>query len=155
MLKVGVAEAPERLAMLLEERKVMERQISNLQRQLAAGNAAAAGVEEVAGLRLATRNLGDTAPRELKGLAETILKQGNTDVVVLISTAGDKGSVVAAVTPEKVETVDAVALVKAASVAMGGKGGGGRRDMAQAGGPNASAVEEAFTAVRETLTAKA
>ncbi|MFT9141755.1 alanine--tRNA ligase, partial [Acetobacter orientalis] len=155
MLKVGVAEAPERLAMLLEERKVMERQISNLQRQLAAGNAAAAGVEDVAGLRLATRNLGDTAPRELKGLAETILKQGNTDVVVLISTAGDKGSVVAAVAPEKVETVDAVALVKAASVAMGGKGGGGRRDMAQAGGPNAGAVEEAFTAVRETLTTKA
>lgn len=154
MMKVSIAEAPERLAMLLDERKTMERQISNLQRQLAAGNAASAGVEEVGGLRLATRNLGDTAPRELKGLAETILKQGNTDVVVLISTAGDKGSVVAAVAPEKVETVDAVDLVKAASVAMGGKGGGGRRDMAQAGGPNAGAVEEAFTAVRAALAPK-
>ncbi|GAA08756.1 alanyl-tRNA synthetase [Acetobacter tropicalis NBRC 101654] len=155
MMKVSVADAPERLALLLEERRTMERQISQLQRQLAAGNAASAGVEDVGGVRLASRNVGDTAPRELKGLAETILKQGNADVVVLISTAGDKGSVVAAVAPETVEKVDAVALVRAASVAMGGKGGGGRRDMAQAGGPNAGAADAALTAVREALAGAA
>lgn len=151
MLKVGVAEAPERLALLLEERRAMERQISALQRKLAAGSVESAGVEQVGAARLATRNVGETAPRELKGLAETILKQGNADVVVLISTADGKGSVVAAVAPALTEKVDAVALVRAASVAMGGKGGGGRRDMAQAGGPDAGAADAAFAAVRETL----
>lgn len=151
MMKVGAAEAPERLATLLEERKLMERQISHLQRQLAAGTATAAGVETIGAIRLATRNVAETPARELKGLAETILKQGNADVVVLISTAEGKGSVVAAITPEWAEKADAVALVRAASAAMGGKGGGGRRDMAQAGGPDAGAADAAFDAVRATL----
>ena len=154
MMKVSVSDAPERLATLLEERRIMEKQISQLQRQLAAGNAVSAGTETVAGVRLAVRNVGDTAPRELKGLAETILKQGETDVVVLISTAGGKGSVVAAVAADKTEELDAVALVKAASIAMGGKGGGGRRDMAQAGGPDADAADAAFEAVRQILSEK-
>lgn len=151
MMKVGVTDAPERLALLLEERRTMERQISALQRKLAAGSVESAGVEQVGAARLAARNVGETAPRELKGLAETILKQGNADVVVLISTADGKGSVVAAVAPALTEKVDAVALVRVASAAMGGKGGGGRRDMAQAGGPDAGAADAAFTAVRETL----
>lgn len=151
MMKVSVADAPERLAAVLEERRQMEKQIAHLQRQLATGNVAAAGVDKIGAARLATRNVGETPPRELKGLAETILKQGNADVVVLISTADGKGSVVAAVGPEMVEKVDAVALVRAASAAMGGKGGGGRRDMAQAGGPDAQAADAAFAAVREAL----
>ncbi|MBO1323793.1 alanine--tRNA ligase [Acetobacter sp. TBRC 12305] len=151
MMKVGLAEAPERLASLLDERRAMERQIANLQRQLATGTVAAAGVEQIGAIRLATRNVGETPPRELKGLAETILKQGNADVVVLISTAEGKGSVVAAVAPAFADKADAVALVRAASVAMGGKGGGGRRDMAQAGGPDGQAADAAFAAVRETL----
>jgi alanyl-tRNA synthetase len=151
MMKVGVNEAPERLASLLEERRAMERQIAHLQRQLATGSVAAAGVEQVGAFRLATRNVGETPARELKGLAETILKQGEADVVVLISTAEGKGSVVAAVAPAQAEKADAVALVRAASVAMGGKGGGGRRDMAQAGGPDGQAADAAFAAVREAL----
>jgi alanyl-tRNA synthetase len=151
MMKVGVNEAPERLASLLEERRAMERQIAHLQRQLATGSVAAAGIEQVGAFRLATRNVGETPARELKGLAETILKQGEADVVVLISTAEGKGSVVAAVAPAQAEKADAVALVRAASIAMGGKGGGGRRDMAQAGGPDGQAADAAFAAVREAL----
>lgn len=151
MMKVGVNEAPERLASLLEERRAMERQIAHLQRQLATGSVAAAGVEQVGAFRLATRNVGETPARELKGLAETILKQGEADVVVLISTAEGKGSVVAAIAPAQAEKADAVALIRAASVAMGGKGGGGRRDMAQAGGPDGQAADAAFAAVREAL----
>jgi alanyl-tRNA synthetase len=151
MMKVSVADAPERLATLLEERKAMERQIANLQRQMATGSVAAAGVEKVGAARLATRNVGETPARELKGLAETILKQGEADVVVLISCAEGKGSVVAAVAPALTEKVSAVTLVKAASVAMGGKGGGGRPDMAQAGGPDGAAADAAFAAVRDVL----
>lgn len=67
MMKVSVADAPERLATLLEERKAMERQIANLQRQMATGSVAAAGVEKVGAARLATRNVGETPARELKG----------------------------------------------------------------------------------------
>lgn len=72
-------------------------------------------------------------------------------MVVLISCAEGKGSVVAAVAPALTEKVSAVTLVKAASVAMGGKGGGGRPDMAQAGGPDGAAADAAFAAVRDVL----
>ena len=154
LLKVNTAQAPERLATLLEDYKTLERQFQQLQRQKAADTASVAKIENINSFRLATSHVGETPAQELKGLAETILKQGNADIVVLISTIGGKGSVVAALTKdllEKTEKADAVALVRAASVAMGGKGGGGRRDMAQAGGPNAHAVEAAFDAVRATL----
>ncbi|MDG6094524.1 alanine--tRNA ligase [Acetobacter sp. AN02] len=148
MLKVNAPEAPERLAVILEERRVMEKQISDLQRKLAAGDSAATRAETLAGIPVALRNVGDTPARELKGLAETIGKQIGTGVTALISTSDGKGSVVVHVNPELPEALDAVTLVRLASEALGGKGGGGRRDMAQAGGPDAAKADAALGAIR-------
>lgn len=153
MMKVTVAEAPERLATLLDERKAMERRIADLQRKLAMGSAETTAVETIAGVPFSGRNLGETPARELKGLAETIGKQIGEGVVALVSTADGKGSVVVAVNPALSEKLDAVTLVRAASVALGGKGGGGRRDMAQAGGPEADKVDAALDAVRAGIIA--
>lgn len=153
MLKVTVAEAPERLATLLEERKLMERKISDLQRKLAAGGSDATKVEKIAGISFAGRNVGETPAKELKGLADTIGKQIGEGVVALVSTADGKASVVVAVNPALPEGIDAVSLVKAASAALGGKGGGGRRDMAQAGGPDVGAADAALNAVRAGIEA--
>ncbi|MBO1359666.1 alanine--tRNA ligase [Acetobacter sacchari] len=153
MLRVNAAEAPERLATILEERKAMEKRIADLQRKLAAGGTEAAGVETIAGVPFAGRNIGDTPARELKGLAETIGKQIGVGVVALVSTADGKGTVVVSVNPELPEAIDAVALVRAASAALGGKGGGGRRDMAQAGGPDVGAADAALDAVRAGIVA--
>ncbi len=153
MLRVPPAEAPERLAVLLDERKVMERQISDLQRKLASGSQSAASIVEINGIRLDARNVGELPPKELKPLADSLRKEIGSGVIALISTADGKGSIVVAATPDLAEKVDAVTLVRAASAAMGGKGGGGRRDMAQAGGPDTSKVEAALDAVRAAMQA--
>ncbi|AQS88331.1 alanyl-tRNA synthetase [Neoasaia chiangmaiensis NBRC 101099] len=151
LLKSTVAEAPDRLAALVEERRNLERQVSELQRRLATG-AAETGNETINGVTLAARDLGDVSPRELKGMAEAIGKQIGSGIVALVSSADGKGSVVIALTPDLTERFDAVALVREASAVMGGKGGGGRRDMAQAGGPDANA-EAVFDMLRKTLSA--
>ncbi|QHC34518.1 alanine--tRNA ligase [Komagataeibacter xylinus] len=151
MLRVPAAEAPERLAVVLEERKAMERQISDLQRKLASGSQAAASIVEIGGIRLDARNVGELPPKELKPLADSLRKEIGSGVIALVSTADGKGSIVVAATPDLAEKVDAVTLVRAASAAMDGKGGGGRRDMAQAGGPDISKADAALEAVRTAL----
>ncbi|MFS3134671.1 alanine--tRNA ligase [Gluconacetobacter sacchari] len=151
MLRVSAAEAPERLAVILEERRVMERQISDLQRKLASGGGDGATIETIAGIGFIARNVGDLPARELKALADSLRQQVGSGVVALVSTADGKGSVVVSVTADLTERFDAVELVRAASAAMGGKGGGGRRDMAQAGGPDVARADSALDAVRQAL----
>ncbi|CDG39471.1 MULTISPECIES: alanine--tRNA ligase [Asaia] len=151
LLKATIAEAPDRLAALVEERRALERQVSELQKRLATGQADSAS-ESINGVTFVPRDLGDVAPRELKNMAEAITKQIGSGVVALISTAEGKGSVVVAVTKDLNDRFNAVDLVRLASAEMGGKGGGGRPDMAQAGGPqpNSDAV---FDSLRKTLSA--
>ena len=104
-------------------------------------------------MRLAARNLGDVPARDLKGLAEAIGKQVGSGVVALVSTADGKASIVVGVSPDLAGRLDAVDLVRRASAAVGGKGGGGRPDLAQAGGPDGARAEEALAAVRAALAA--
>ncbi|WP_200306704.1 alanine--tRNA ligase, partial [Paracraurococcus ruber] len=133
-LRVAPGEVPTRVAALLEERRRLEREVSDLRKQLATGGGGAA-VETINDLRVALRNLGEVPARDLKGLAEAILKGGTADVVALVSTAEGKASIVAGLAEGAKGRADAVALVRAAAAAVGGKGGGGRPEMAQAGGP--------------------
>jgi alanyl-tRNA synthetase len=151
-LKASPAELPERVASLVEDRRRLERQVAELQRKLATGGAAAE-IETVAGVKFSARNLGDVAPKELKSIAEAIGKQLEEGVVALVSTAEGKASVVVGVTPSLTSRFNAVDLVRAASAAMGGKGGGGRPDMAQAGGPSADQADVALAAVRTAMEA--
>ncbi|WP_122039393.1 alanine--tRNA ligase [Asaia bogorensis] len=151
LLKATIAEAPDRLAALVEERRALERQVSELQKRLATGQADSAS-ESINGVTFVPRDLGDVAPRELKNMAEAITKQIVSGVVALISTAEGKGSVVVAVTKDLNDRFNAVDLVRLASAEMGGKGGGGRPDMAQAGGPQPNS-EAVFDSLRKTLSA--
>ena len=151
-LRASPLEAPERVAALVEDRRKLERQLADLQRKLATGGGGAA-VEEVNGVKLAARNLGEVPARDLKSLAETIGKQIGSGVVVLVSTAEGKASIVVGVSPDLTSRFSAVDLVRAASVAVGGKGGGGRPDLAQAGGPQATRADDALGAVRVALAA--
>ena len=150
LLKATVAEAPDRLAALVEERRALERQVSELQKRLATGQADSAS-ETINGVTFVPRDLGDVAPRELKNMAEAITKQIGSGIVALISTAEGKGSVVVAVTKDLNERFNAVDLVRLASAEMGGKGGGGRPDMAQAGGPQPNS-EAVFESLRKTIS---
>jgi alanyl-tRNA synthetase len=151
-LKVPAHEVPARIATLLEDRRKLEREVAELRRKLATGGAASE-VEQVGDLRVALRDLGEIPPRDLKGLAEAILKGGTADIVALVSSAEGKASIVVAVGEAAKGKADAVALVRAASAAVGGKGGGGRPDMAQAGGPDGAKSAEALAAIREALAA--
>jgi alanyl-tRNA synthetase len=151
-LRASPAEVPDRVAALIETAKRLERQVSELQKKLATGGGAAE-IEEVGGIRLAARNLGEVPARELKGLAEAIGKQIEGGVVALVSTAEGKASIVVGVSPDLTARFSAVDLVRAASAAVGGKGGGGRPDLAQAGGPDAERADEALAAVRGLLAA--
>ncbi len=149
LLKVTPAEAPARLAALLEERKALNAQISSLQHKLATGEGSASS-ETVNGVTLAARFLEDVSPKDLKGLADGLLKQISSGVVALISGANDRGSIVIAVSKDLTDRFDAVKLAREASALMGGKGGGGRPDMAQAGGSE-PAADAVFAMLRKTL----
>ena len=152
LLRASPADVPERVAAVLDERRKQDRQISDLQRKLATGGSAA-GVEEVNGVKLAARNLGEVPARDLKGLADAIGKQIGSGVVALVSTAEGKASIVVGVSQDLTKRFNAVELVRAASAAVGGKGGGGRPDMAQAGGPDGGQADAALAAVRGALSA--
>ncbi|WP_207540806.1 alanine--tRNA ligase [Sabulicella rubraurantiaca] len=151
-LKASPAEIPARVSALIEERRKLERELAETRKKLATGGAAAE-VETLAGLRVALRDVGEVPARDLKGLAEAILKSGTADVAALVSGEGGKASIVVGVGEAAKGKADAVALVRAGAAAVGGKGGGGRPDMAQAGGPEAAKAAEALAAIRAAISA--
>ncbi len=151
-LRTSPSDVADRVTALLEGNRKLERQVIELQRKLATGGGGAE-LEEVNGVHLAARNLGEVPARDLKGLAEAIGKQIGSGVVALVSTADGKASIVVGVSPDLTHRLSAVDLVRAASAAVGGKGGGGRPDLAQAGGPEGGRADDALAAVRGALAA--
>ncbi len=149
-LRAAPAEVPDRIAALLEDRRKLQAQVAELQKKLATGGGAAAA-EDIGGIMLTARNLGEVPANDLKGLADAIGKQQESGVVALVSTAEGKASIVVAVSADLTGRISAVDLVRAASAAVGGKGGGGRPDLAQAGGPDGAKADEALAAVRAAL----
>ncbi len=152
ILRANPAEVPERITQLQEDRRRLERQVVELQKKLATGGAATE-IEQHGGVSLAARNLGDIPAKDLKGVAEAIGTDMGSGVVAVISTAEGKASIVVRVSSDLVDRFNAVDLVRRASAAVGGKGGGGRPDLAQAGGPDGTAADAALNAVRQALAA--
>ena len=139
------------MAQLLEERKKSERDVSQLRRKLAAGTGAASDGDVINGVNFVGRLLEDTPARELKSMADDIKSSMQNAVICLVATEAGKVSVVVAVTDDLTDTKSAVDLVRLGSAALGGSGGGGRPDMAQAGGPNADNAQAAIDAVAAAL----
>jgi alanyl-tRNA synthetase len=162
-LKVQPAELPARIAALLEERKKLERELSEARRALALGGGAAAGgaaangsgAKEVNGIKLATRLLEGVPARELKGLADDLKKQIGSGVIVIVATHEGKAANLVAVTDDLSKRFDARELLKAGVAALGGQGGGGRADMAQGGGPAVDRGPAALAAIEEALRSRA
>ena len=98
-LRTAPAEVPERIAAMLDNNRKLERQVADLQKKLATGGAASV-VEDIGGIKLSARNLGEVPARDLKGLADAIGKQEGSGVVALVSTADGKASIVVAVSPD-------------------------------------------------------
>jgi alanyl-tRNA synthetase len=155
LLKTTTADAPDRLAALLEERRKLERDLADARRKLAIGGGeSVSAVREVSGVRFFGRAVSGVEMKDLKSLADDAKKQVGSGVVAIVGVGEDgKAGVVVGVTEDLTGRFDAVALVRAACEALGGKGGGGRRDMAQAGGPDGGKAEEALAAIESRLAA--
>jgi len=118
------------------------------------GSSAGAGgdVTEIKGVKVMARVLKGVAANDLKPLADEGKKTLGSGIVVLVATSEDgKGAVVAGVTADLTSKFNAVDLVKAGAAAMGGKGGGGRPDMAQAGGPDGAKADDALAAIKALI----
>jgi alanyl-tRNA synthetase len=152
LLKVAPDQLAGRVAQLVEDRKKVERDISQLRRKLAAGGGGGGnGSSVVNGINFVGRLLEETPARELKSMADEIKSSVENAVICLVATDAGKASIVVAVTADLAGKKSAVDLVKIGSAALGGGGGGGRLDMAQAGGPDASKAAEALKAVSAAL----
>jgi alanyl-tRNA synthetase len=155
VLRVGPADLPARIAAMVEERRKLERELSDVRKKLATGGgggaAAAAQAKTISGIAFSGRVLADVPGKDLKGIADEMKKQIGSGVIALISTMEGKANVVVGVTDDLVGKISAVDLVRAGSAAVGGKGGGGRPDMAQAGGPEGNKAAEALQAIETEL----
>ncbi|MBO0662761.1 alanine--tRNA ligase [Jiella sp. MQZ9-1] len=153
-LKVAQSEVADRLDAVVEERRRLERELTEAKKKLALVGDGASGdapVKEVAGTTFVGRVLDGVSAKDLKGLADETKAQIGSGVVAFVAVAEGKASVVVAVTADLTDRFDAVALVRAASAAIGGKGGGGRPDMAQAGGPDGDKAADAIAAVETAM----
>ena len=153
-LKAAPADLEERIGALLEERRAMERELAGLRRQLGAGGARTADdSREIAGVKVIARLLEGVRGRELRALADDARRQLASGIVVLVAIADGKAALVAAVTDDLTGRFDAVDLVRAGVASLGGRGGGGRRDMAQGGGSDADGAAAALERVLERVAA--
>ncbi len=152
-LKASPAEIPVRIDALMDDRKRLDREVSELRRKLAVGETGGTPAKQINGVTLVARTPSDVPSKDLKPMADALKKQTPGAVIVLASGFEGKLSVVVSVAEELVDRFDAVDLVRIAAEAAGGKGGGGRPDMAQAGAPDASRANDAVSAVEQKLTA--
>jgi alanyl-tRNA synthetase len=165
-LKVAPAEARARLGSLLDERKRLERELAEAKKKLALGGVggggagggadATAGPEEVAGVKLIARVAPGVSGKDLRTLIDQAKSQLGSGVAAFVAVSEDgKAAVAVGVTEDLAGRLDARELVKAGAAAVGGKGGGGRPDMAQAGGPDGAQAEAALAAIRAALESAA
>ncbi len=153
-LKVAPAKVGDRVTALLEERKKLEQELSSTRKKLAlagSGPAQNDDVETIGNCQFMARVLDGINPKELRGLMDDAKQKLKSGVIVLVAVNDGKAGISVGVTPDLTDSLNAVELVKAASAAVGGKGGGGRPDMAQAGGPDGSKADAAVQAVRQAL----
>jgi len=159
-LKTRPEDLPTRLAALVDGQRRIERELSDARKALAlagsdanSGNAAVDETREVGGIKMIGRVLNGVPGKDLKGMADEFKKKMGSGVVALIGIEDGKASAVVGVTDDLSKTFSAVDLVKAGVVALGGKGGGGRPDMAQGGGPDAAKASDALRAIEAAVGA--
>ncbi len=153
ILKSDFNNLESRIKQLLEEKKKLENDIFNLKKNFANSKAAdnPNSFETVNGIKYVARTVPDVHPKELKAFIDEINKTLGSGIVVLATNKDDKASIVVGVTKDLTDKYSAVDLVKIGSAAVGGQGGGGRPDMAQAGGPNGDKIVEAFEAIKKAI----
>ncbi|MEB3701395.1 Alanine--tRNA ligase [Candidatus Bealeia paramacronuclearis] len=144
-----------KVSALLEDKKKLERDIQNMRQQLVKGGASggSSDIQKIGDFSYVSRQLKDVPAKDLKPIVDGLKEEIRSGIVVVASDAEGKVSLVVGVTADLTSRFSAVDLIREASPALGGQGGGGRADIAQAGGPNASGIPEAFKRLEERLRA--
>ena len=154
-LKASPEEAVDRVAILVEERKKLERELTEAKKALAlagdGGGAKATETETIGEVAFAGQVIQGLHPKELRGLVDQAKKQLSSGVSALVAVNDGRATVAVGVTDDLTERFSAVDLVQAGVAAVGGKGGGGRPDMAQGGGPDGAKADDAIAAIRAVL----
>ncbi|NQZ14271.1 MAG: alanine--tRNA ligase [Alphaproteobacteria bacterium] len=152
ILKTSPSEVTKRVRALSDEKKKLEQEIANLRKTIATGGGSSNDdVKEINGVKFIGKVLEDFPAKDLKGMADDLKKKLGSGVVALIATNEGKASIVVGVTNDLTDQINAVDLVKLGAEALGGKGGGGRPDMAQAGGANPAAANDAVEIIEKKL----
>jgi alanyl-tRNA synthetase len=154
-MNAPVAEVTTRAAALVAERKRLERDLSEAKKKLAIGGGksdGADGVRTVGDIKLMARSVEGIELKDLRGLADEGKKKVGSGIVAIVGVTGEgKAGLVVGVTPDLTERFNAVDLARKGAEALGGKGGGGRPDLAQAGGPDGSKADAALAAIEAAL----
>ena len=154
LLRTTPDDVEARVAALLDERRKLERELAEAKKALALGGGTGGAVsadEDIGGIKFAGQVLDGLDPKELRGLLDQAKQRLESGVAVIIAVNDGKASIAAAVTDDLTGKVSAVDLVRAGVAALGGKGGGGRPDMAQGGGPDGASAAAALDAVRAVM----
>ncbi|MBX3513604.1 MAG: alanine--tRNA ligase [Xanthobacteraceae bacterium] len=157
-IKSPVGEVGQRVEALLDERKKLERDLADARKKLAMGGGGKSGsddaIRSVGDVKFFARAVEGIEIKDLKSLADEGKKQVGSGVVAIVGVTGDgKAGIVVGVTPDLTSKFSAVDLVRKGAEALGGKGGGGRPDMAQAGGPDGAKANDALKAIESALSA--
>jgi alanyl-tRNA synthetase len=151
-LRVAPQDLPERVLGLVNERRRLEQEMSKLRQQLATGGAAEqAEVKDIAGIRYLAREVEGMPARDLRGMADAMLRGLGSGVAAVVSVVDGKATLVVSVSDDLKDGVNAVDLVRAGVAKLGGKGGGGRADFAQGGGPDGERAGDALEAIADAL----
>ena len=155
-LKVRPDEAADRVQSLVDDKRRLERELAEAKKKLAlgggGGQAAGDGVREIGSVRYLGRVVSGISPKDLKGLVDDAKKSVGSGIVAIVGVSDDgKAGLVVGVSEDLVGQYSAIDLVRAGSDALGGKGGGGRPDMAQAGGPDGAKADDALAAIEAAL----
>ena len=150
-LKTSPFEVAGRVRALIEDRKRLERELTDARRKLATGSGAAGPVaKDVAGVRYVGQRVDGASAKDLKAMVDD-LKQSGEGIYAVVAVNEGKASLVVGVTDTLLSSNNAVDLVKSGAEALGGKGGGGRPDLAQAGGPDGSKADDALSAIEQAI----
>ncbi|MBC9247082.1 alanine--tRNA ligase [Paracoccus sp. 11-3] len=151
LLKAQAGDVVNKVRALSDERKALANEVAQLKRQLAMGSAAGTEVKEIGGVKFIGRKVDGVSGKELGALVDEMKAQLGSGAVLLLAEADGKATVAAGVTNDLTGRISAVALVQAATVALGGKGGGGRPDRAQGGAPSLAAADNAFAEAEKLI----
>jgi alanyl-tRNA synthetase len=160
VLKSAPGDLVDRVGALMDERKRLDRELAEARKQLAMGGSSGGAtgadsqIKEISGVRFDGRVVDGVSPKDLKGMVDE-LKQSGPGIYALVAASDGKASLVVGVTDDLTDKFSAVDLVRAGVEALGGKGGGGRPNMAQGGGPNANAGDAALAALEAAISAEA